>query len=119
MFKIIDKSLQFISLANNALDKALNNMAIDVERLAKIQVPHNKGQLKASGYHERLGQFRYNVGFNKEYAAYQEWGGDGKKKIVKHYSKAGKKKFYLRDPVQLVQSKSYAYYKTQVDKIKL
>jgi len=122
-FKIIDHSLSFILASTNALDRALNNMAIDVERLSKAQVPFLHGQLKSSGYHRKDGKLKYIVGFDKEYAAYQEFGGATDKKgvtrIVKKYSTAGKGKHYLADPIQLVTSKAYNYFEQQINKIKI
>jgi hypothetical protein len=120
--KIVDNTLNYLKALEKANDRALNVMAVDVERLAKAQVPFNKGQLKASGAHQKVGK-KWRVIFNKEYAAYQEWGGatdkNGVTRIVKKYSRPGKGKFYLRDPVILVQSKGANYFKAQVDKIKL
>jgi hypothetical protein len=95
------------------MDRALNRMVIDVERLSKAQVPHNKGQLKSSGHHERKGFLLYRIVFNKVYALYQEFGGDGKGRVVKKYSKPGKKKFYLRDPGRLIASKAMSYFRNE------
>lgn len=120
--KVIDNTVKFLNALDSALDRALNVMAIDVERLAKAQVPFKKGQLKASGLHKRIGKFQYIVMFNKEYAAYQEFGGatdkNGVVRTVKKYTKPGKGKHYLRDPGQLVNSKGANYFKTQADKIR-
>jgi hypothetical protein len=127
MIRIVDNTLKFISQADQALDRTLNLMVIDIERLAKQQVPvgvgkkgkqHSAGQLKASGYHKRLGFKKYVIGFNKEYSAYQEWGGDGKR-VVRKYSRPGKKKFYLRDPVLLIHSRAVTYFKKEIAKIKI
>jgi hypothetical protein len=122
-FRIVDKSLAFVTASTNALDRALNNMAIDVERLSKAQVPFKHGQLKASGYHRKDGKLKYIVGFDKEYAAYQEWGGatdkNGVVRVVRKYSASGKGKFYLADPIKLVTSKAYNYFEQQINKIKI
>jgi hypothetical protein len=56
------------------MDRALNRMAIDIERLAKMTVPVKGGQLKSSGQHQRVGRLKYVVYFNKEYAAHVEFG---------------------------------------------
>ena len=116
--KIIDNIGKFVIESTNALDRSLNRMAIDIERLSKQQVPHDKGQLKASGSHRKIGPLRYQVVYNKEYAAYQEFGGDGKR-IVRNYSKPGKKKFYLRDPGDLISSRALDYIKSESDRIKI
>lgn len=110
--KIINNIQKFGESAYRSIDRALNRMAIDVERLSKMQVPHDKGQLKASGRHERAGFLLYRIIYNKVYALYQELGGDGKR-VVKRYSKPGKKKFYLRDPGNLIASKATSYFRME------
>ena len=111
--KVINNISKFIDRSYKSMDRALNRMVIDVERLSKMQVPHDKGQLKASGHHERKGFLLYQIVYNKAYALYQEFGGDGKKKVVRKYSKAGKKKFYLRDPGRLIASKAMSYFRSE------
>lgn len=115
---IIDNILKFTEGSLNALDRSLNRMAIDIERLSKQQVPHDKGQLKASGFHRKMGICKYQVVYNKEYARFQEFGGDDKR-VVRHYSKSGKKAFYLRDPGDLISGRAVEYIKSEVAKIKI
>lgn len=110
---ISNKLPDFINKFYQGADRALNRMAIDIERLSKVQVPHLKGQLKASGHHFKQGFLNYRIEYNKEYARYQEFGGDGKR-IVTHYSKPGKKKFYLRDPGRLIGSKALDYLRNEL-----
>lgn len=134
--KIIDNSKKFMELSEDATDRALNNMAIDIERLSKAQVPVGPtkamlkkagkstkrytapGSLKSSGYHRKIGKMKYVVAYNKEYALYQHEGGDGKR-VVKNYTRAGKKKHFLIDPAQLIASKAFTYLKREIDKIRL
>lgn len=116
---IIDKLPQWVEGSFKALDRSLNRMVIDIERLSKQQVPVGKtGHLKASGSHKRIGFLRYQVEYNKEYAAYQEFGGDGVR-VVKHYSLPGKKKFYLRDPGDLITSRALDYIKREASHIRI
>ena len=117
-FKIVDNILRFVAASENAMDRALNRMAVDIERLSKEQVPHLKGQLKASGYHIKIGRLSWRVVYNKEYARFQEFGGDDKR-VVRRYSKPGKKKFYLRDPGRLIAQRAPLYFKQESDKIKI
>ena len=116
--KIIDNTAKFLKQSTSAMDRTLNAMVIDVERMAKQQVPFKEGALKASGYHKKIGLLKWVVGFNKVYAAFQEWGGDGKR-VVRNYSMPGKKKFYLRDPVAMVHSKALGYFKKEIAKIRV
>lgn len=117
--KVINKIKQFAGENANAMDRALNKMAIDIERLSKDQVPHGEtGLLKASGRHERKGYLSYQVSYNKIYARFQEYGGDGRRKVRK-YSKAGKKSFYLRDPGRTIAAKVINYFREQASSIKV
>lgn len=118
--KIINKFNKFLSSSYSALDRALNRMAIDIERLSKQQVPHDKGQLKASGYHRKVGILKYIVAYNKEYAHFQEVGGDPDRGIVvRKYSKPGKKKYFLRDPANIIEKRSMEYIVSESARIKL
>jgi hypothetical protein len=116
--KIIDKSKQFVRANEDAVDRALNRMAIDIERLSKEQVPHNKGPLKSSGSHRRYDRLIYHVFYRKEYALYQHEGGDGKR-VVRNYSKPGKKKHYLIDPAKIISEKKTNYMKQEISQISI
>lgn len=113
---IIDNLYKFTDGWMKSMDRALNSMAVDIERQAKVQVPFKKGQLKASGSHRKIAFMVYHTIFNKEYAAYQEFGGDGTR-VVRHYSYPGKKKFYLKDPGDAVAEKAVDYFKREAGKI--
>ncbi len=115
---IINNIRKFAQENANAMDRALNKMAIDIERLSKEQVPHSKGQLKASGRHEKVGYLKYKVSYNKVYARFQEFGGDGKR-VVRKYSLPGKKKFYLRDPGRTIAQRVIDYFKEQARTIRV
>lgn len=114
--KIIDKMKQFVQGHAEAGDRALNRMAVDIERLSKIRVPVDKGQLKASGWHRKYGKFNYKVVFNKEYAAYQEFGGDSKR-TIKRYTTPGTGKFYLRRSGDEIKKNAGEYFKVEVSRI--
>ena len=110
--------VKFAQENEGALDRALNRMAVDIERISKTQVPHKDGQLKSSGYHEKKGNLHYTVGYNKVYARFQEFGGDGKR-VVRKYSKPGKKKFYLRDPGEMVAKRALDYLRQETKGVKV
>lgn len=118
MLRIINNIGKFSKEYFNALDRALNRIAIDIERLSKTQVPLDKGQLRASGYHRRLGFLNYRIIYNKEYARYQEFGGDDRR-VVRHYTTPGTKKFYLRDPGNLIKGRALEYLKRELGTIKV
>jgi undecaprenyl pyrophosphate synthase len=112
--KIIDKLQQFAQKNANAMDRALNLMAVDIERLSKEQVPHDKGHLKVSGRHEKKGFLNWQVVYNKVYALYQH---EGKRQdgshVVRRYSKPGKKKHYLKDPGMQISKRAVDYFKRE------
>ena len=116
--KVIDNIQQFVVQNEAAMDRALNRMAIDIERASKARVPVDKGQLRASGYHMRIGPLNYRVVFNKEYAAYQEFGGDGRR-TVKRYTTPGTGKFYLKDSGDRVKENALSYIKQENNNIKV
>lgn len=115
--KVINNIMKFVKHYNNGMDRALNRMAIDIERLAKARVPVGKtGQLKASGKHRKVGNLRYHTEFNKEYAAYQEWGGDGKGKVVRNYTTPGTGKFYLKRSGDEIKKRAWQYVKQEMNR---
>jgi len=116
--KIINNLIAFARANEGAMDRALNRMAMDIELLAKEQVPFDKGPLKASGTHLKIGTLNWQVLFNKVYALFQHEGGDGKR-VVRHYSKAGKKKYYLKDPGMMIAKRATKYFKEEARAIKV
>jgi hypothetical protein len=114
--KIIDNMKGFIQKNTTAMDRALNRMVVDIERLSKEQVPFLKGQLKSSGYHKKKGLLNWIVAYNKVYALYQHEGGDGKR-VVRKYSYPGKKKHYLKDPGDLISKKAVDYFRQEAGRL--
>lgn len=116
MITIKDYIIKFVLENANAMDRALNRMAVDIERLSKAQVPLRKGQLRASGHFTRVGLLNYNVSYNMEYARFQEFGGDHKR-TVRKYTTPGTKKFYLRDPGEEIAGHALEYFKNEAQSI--
>ncbi len=114
---VIDNIKRFMKNNEDAMDRALNRIAIDVERLSKEKTPLLHGQLRASGHHARIGRLNYIMAFDKVYAAYQEAGGDGKRKI-KNYSKAGTGAHYLRDSGDTISQKAVSYFRSEAERVK-
>jgi hypothetical protein len=134
--KVIDKLPSFVSNNVNAMDRVLNKMSIDIERIAKLTVPVKTGQLKASGHHTRNGLLNYKVFFNKEYAAHIEFGTKphvivATNKKVLADKKAGvifgkrvmhpgfKGRFFLTNAVKQVLSRDVEYFRKEVQTIKV
>lgn len=119
-FKITDKIHQWAEKNIDAMDRALNRLSVDVERAAKNRVPVSAGggQLKSSGSHRKAGILKYVVEFNKEYARFQEFGGD-EKRVVRNYTTPGTGKFYLRDAGASVAKKAVDYFKQEGGSIRI
>lgn len=135
--KIEDHWDKFAHGNEQAMDRALNRMAIDIERLAKQTVRVKGGQLKSSGHHQRIGRLKYIVYFNKEYAAHVEFGtkphtitasrakvlafkvGDQTvfAKSVRHPGFKGR--FYLTDAIKTIVQKDIEYIKREVQNISI
>jgi len=120
MIKVIDNILKFVEEDAKAVDRALNRMAIDIERYSKATVPVKMGQLRSTGRHVRVGFLNYRTEYNKEYAAFQEWGGDPDRGIVvRHYTTPGTGKFYLKHAGDRVKKDAINYLRQEVRGIKV
>lgn len=136
--KIIDKWDSFAKGNEQAMDRALARMALDIERGAKMKVPVKKGQLKSSGRFQKVGRLSYIVYFNKEYAAHVEFGTKPHvispknkgflafqvggnwvytKKPVNHPGFKGR--YYLSEAIQDVVKKDVDYITREVQNIKV
>jgi len=104
---IINKLPQFSKSAESVLDDALREGAKDIYIKAKIRAPYS-GDKKVTGNikkredhlinnsdHERHSKLKYRVHFDAVYARFQEFGGDGKRKVRK-YTTAGTGAHYLQ-----------------------
>lgn len=116
--RITDKLPQFVKANFSAMDRSLNRMAVDIERLSKERVPFLKGQLKASGRHRKAGLLDYKVEYNTVYARFQEFGGDARR-VVKKYSYPGKQAHYLRDSGNEIARKAINYFMEEARSIKV
>lgn len=90
-----DKMPQFKRSLYNVLDDAFREAARDTLIKAKDKAPFNKGGLRGETDISKPGILHYRVSFWKEYARYQEFGGDAKR-TVRNYTTAGTGKAYLK-----------------------
>jgi len=107
--KVTNNIKRFVAQNASAMDRSLNKMAVDIERLSKEQVPFRNGQLKASGKHLKRGFLKWQVEYDTVYARYQEFGGDARR-VIRNYTLPGKKSFYLRDPGDLISRRAVQYF---------
>lgn len=86
----------FKARLNIALDSAVRELARDVLVNAKNTAPHDKGGLRSDSSVKRQGASKYRVSFFKEYARFQEFGGDGRR-TVRNYTTVGTGAHYLKN----------------------
>lgn len=78
----------FAKNLNVNLDAAFREATRNILINAKIRAPFDKGGLRADTDGKKVGGNKWRVSFWKEYARFQEFGGDAMRKIRK-YSTAG------------------------------
>src|SRR5438128_12456902 len=103
--RFTSRMAEFIGKSDAAMDMALATMAVDIERMSKMQVPHDTGALQNSGSIRRKGLKKYSVEYNKPYARRWEY------ETPRHGFKQGRKSRYLRDPAEMVASRATDYFK--------
>lgn len=99
------KMAHFLGKSDATMDRAFGAMAIDIDRLSKMQVPHDKGGLQNSGEVKRLGLKKFQVAYNKPYARRWEF------ETPRNGFKKGRKSRYLRDPAELIIKRAHQYIK--------
>ncbi len=93
--RTVDKLPMFSVSAKRVLDDALREGARDTLIAAKTKAPFKAGQLRGDTEVKAVGKLTWRVSFFKEYARFQEFGGDGKR-TVRNYSASGTGKAYLK-----------------------
>jgi hypothetical protein len=92
---VVDRMPIFKSSAYNVLNDALIDGARDVLINAKLRAPYRKGGLRGESDKRQIGRLHQRISFWLEYAAYQEFGGDGKR-VIRNYTTPGTGKHYLK-----------------------
>ena len=97
MSKVIvnDRLPQFKKNAVVMLDLALRDGSRDILIKAKNRAPYLHGHLRGNSENKQVGMLHHRVSFWEEYARYQEFGGDGKRR-VRNYSTGGTGKRFLK-----------------------
>lgn len=115
--EIKDKVPQFKTKNFLALDKAIFTMALNIERLSKMQVPHRKGTLQNTGNTKREGPLRAVIEYGKAPPAdapyARRW------EFEQANFREGRKSRYLRDPAELITKDAQDYFKQAFDSIRL
>lgn len=93
--RITNKLPSFARSLYNVLDDALKEAAKDTLINAKSKAPFDKGGLRSESEIENVKPLHKRVSFWKEYARFQEFGGDSKRR-VRNYSHSGTGKHFLK-----------------------
>lgn len=86
--RVNNKLPSFKSSLYGVLADALREAAGDTLRAAKSRAPYRKGQLRGNSEVKQLNHLHQRVSFWIEYARFQEFGGDSRKR-VRRYSTPG------------------------------
>lgn len=100
-FRFEDKSPAYRSRLALALDRAVEHMVVDVDRMATGLVPVLTGRLQSSRYPKRLGPAHWELSYNTPYARRQHF---------EHRSRS----HYLERPGRIVGSRAAQYVANQV-----
>lgn len=90
-----DKLPAFKRSLDNVLDDAFREAARDTLINAKNKAPFDKGGLRSETEVKKVKSLHYRISFWKEYARFQELGGDSKRRI-RNYKTAGTGKGFLK-----------------------
>ncbi len=93
--RIDDNLPQFTRSLYSVMDDAIKEGARDTLRNARTRAPFKAGQLRSDSDIHKQGRLLWRISFWKEYARFQEFGGDGKRR-VRNYSTSGTGKRYLQ-----------------------
>lgn len=108
--KVTDRTQQFHKALQGTMQTALKRMAKDILLRAKMRVPLAGGDLMESGHTETVGKLHERIGFDTDYAAYQERGKrrDGSH-VVKNYSTPSTGKDFLKGAGEKVSQDTLKY----------
>lgn len=93
--RVVDNLPRFTKNLIPVIDDALREAGRDTLILAKKRAPFEKGGLRSNADLKQVSQLNWRVSFWQEYARFQEFGGDAKRK-VRNYSTPGTGKRYLK-----------------------
>lgn len=85
---------QFANSAKDKFNDALRESAVNILVASKSRAPFDKGGLRSDTDAKQIVRLHWRVSYWKEYARFQEFGGDGRR-IVRRYKTAGTGKKFL------------------------
>jgi hypothetical protein len=97
MTYIVNNKLpEFTRSMKNVMDDAMKEAASDGIRDAKDHAPFLHGDLRADSDVKKISNLKWRISFWAEYARFQEFGGDSKRK-VKNYTWPGVGAHFLKN----------------------
>lgn len=105
MMRVEDRLPQFSAKLIRNLDDGMRELAKDILIQSQNKAPFKRGQLRADSDIKKLKTARYQVRYHKEYARFQEFGGDSTR-TIKNYTTPGTGKGYLGDTGDRIFSKA-------------
>ena len=112
-----DKTPEFKAKNFLALDKAIFTMALNIERLSKQQVPHDKGTLQNTGKTTRIGPLQAMISYGEGPPAEAPYARRWEYETANF--KQGRKSRYLRDPAELITRNFEDYFKEAFNSIRI
>lgn len=93
--KVVDNLPRFKRNLYSVLDDAFNEAGRDVLIKARTRAPFQQGPLRSNSDTHKVKPLHQRISFWLEYARFQEFGGDGVRR-VRNYSTPGTGKGYLK-----------------------
>ena len=115
---VIDKMPQFKNHAELVFNDALREGARDILINAKTIAPLDKGGLRSDSDVSNPSHLKWRVSFWKEYARFQEFGGDATRK-VRNYTTSGTGKAYLKTSGDNIRTKLDGIFKKHAQRVKV
>lgn len=108
--KIVNNLPKFKGNLFEVMSQALNEGARDTLINAKTKAPYRQGGLRSDSQIQKQNNLNYRVSFYKEYARFQEFGGDTTRRI-RNYTTAGTGKGFLKSAGDAVSERIVSIYK--------
>lgn len=108
--KVIDKMPLFKRVAKMTLAQGTKEGARDILIKSRNRAPFKKGQLRADSDVQPIGSSGQRVTYYKEYARFQEFGGDSRRR-VRNYTTQGTQAHFLKQSGDEVTKEMIRIYK--------
>lgn len=92
--RVDNKLPQFARNLGDKLNDAMRESATNILVASKQRAPFDKGGLRSDTDTKQVGRLHWRVSYWKEYARFQEFGGDGRR-VVRNYTTGGTGKKFL------------------------